>query len=295
MRISITLPATFTTCTLRELLEQRWLVPRKVRHFLRVRKNVQINQQAALFHFPVHAGDEITLFFEESDYVTPTILPGDRACVQVLYEDAQLIVIEKPPGMKTHPNQPDENQTLLNHLAAYLAPKQQMPYVVHRLDKETSGVILFAKNPFVLPIVSRMLEQKKIYRQYQALVAGNVQQATWTIDKPIGRHRHDRRKRVVDFHHGDTALTHVKRVAYFPENAQTALTCILETGRTHQIRVHLASEGLPIIGDPLYHPHPTGRLLLHAKQLTLQHPFTNERLTIDSQTTLWSEKTQDNQ
>ncbi|MFD2307038.1 RluA family pseudouridine synthase [Enterococcus termitis] len=286
MELSIQLPKNFKEQTVRELLEQEWLVPRKVRHFLRTRKNVSINGETALFHFPVKSGDIVTLQFESEDYPTPTILSGHASTIEVLFEDEHLIILNKPVGMKTHPNQPDENDTLLNHLAAYLAPKNQLPYVVHRLDKETSGAILFAKNPFVLPILGRLLESKQIYRRYQAVVSGELKESL-TIRKKIGRDRHDRRKRVIDERRGDIAITHVEVDAYIKKSNQTAVYCVLDTGRTHQIRVHLASIGHLIIGDPLYHPKPVGRLMLHAYELHLIHPFTGENIVATAKPGLW--------
>lgn len=286
MELTIQIPKNFKEQTVRELLEQEWLVPRKVRHFLRTRKNVSINGEPALFHFPVKSGDIVTLRFEAEDYPTPTILSGNKANVDVLFEDEHLIILNKPIGMKTHPNQPNENETLLNHLAAYLAPKKQFPYVVHRLDKETSGAILFAKNPFVLPILGRLLESKQIYRRYQAVVSGQVKESI-TIQKKIGRDRHDRRKRVIDERRGDAAVTHVNVDSYVKKANYTTVYCVLETGRTHQIRVHLASLGHPIIGDPLYHPKPVGRLLLHAYELHLIHPFTGEMIVAVAEPSLW--------
>ncbi|MBO0441786.1 RluA family pseudouridine synthase [Candidatus Enterococcus ikei] len=286
MELSIQLPKNFKKQTVRELLEQEWLVPRKVRHFLRTRKNVSINGEPALFHFFVKSGDVITLQFEPEDYPTPTILLGNESNVNVLFEDEHVIILNKPIGMKTHPNQPDENDTLLNHLAAYLAPKNQIPYVVHRLDKETSGAILFAKNPFVLPILGRLLESKQIYRRYQAVVSGHLKESL-IIRKKIGRDRHDRRKRVVDERRGDMAVTHVDVDSYVKKSNQTTVYCVLETGRTHQIRVHLKSIGHPIIGDPLYHPKPIGRLMLHAYELHLTHPFTRESIVAIAEPGLW--------
>ncbi|ALS02649.1 RNA pseudouridine synthase [Enterococcus silesiacus] len=286
MELSIQLPKNFKEQTVRELLEQEWLVPRKVRHFLRTRKNVVVNGEPALFHFSVRSGDTITLQFEPEDYPIPTILLGNKANIDVLFEDEHLIILNKPIGMKTHPNQPDENDTLLNHLAAYLVPKNQIPYVVHRLDKETSGAILFAKNPFVLPILGRLLESKQIYRRYQAVVSGHLKESL-TIRKKIGRDRHDRRKRVVDERHGDMAITHVDIASYVKKTNQTTVYCVLETGRTHQIRVHLASIGHPIVGDPLYHPKPNGRLMLHAYELHLFHPFTGEAIVAVAEPSLW--------
>lgn len=284
MEITITLPDTQPTTTIRELLEQEWLVPRKVRHFLRIRKNVWINQEPALFHFEVHAGDHITLRFEETDYQYQEVQLGKSSFVQPLYEDDHLLIVNKPAGMKTHPNEPTENDTLLNHLAAYLKKKEQRPYVVHRLDKETSGAILFAKNPFVLPILGRMLEQKKIYRRYQALVWGTIKEDLILKDK-IGRDRHDRRKRVVDPHKGQTALTHVSVDQVV--NGQTQVYCVLETGRTHQIRVHLSHIGHPIVGDPLYQTRPANRLMLHALELHMSHPFTQETIVAKTLLGLW--------
>ncbi|EOS7925834.1 RluA family pseudouridine synthase [Enterococcus hirae] len=284
MEITITLPDTQPTTTIRELLEQEWLVPRKVRHFLRIRKNVWINQEPALFHFEVHAGDHITLRFEETDYQYQEVQLGKSSFVQPLYEDDHLLIVNKPAGMKTHPNEPTENDTLLNHLAAYLKKKKQRPYVVHRLDKETSGAILFAKNPFVLPILGRMLEQKKIYRRYQALVWGTIKEDLILKDK-IGRDRHDRRKRVVDPHKGQTALTHVSVDQVV--NGQTQVYCVLETGRTHQIRVHLSHIGHPIVGDPLYQTRSANRLMLHALELHMSHPFTQETIVAKALPGLW--------
>ncbi|MGM9902668.1 23S rRNA pseudouridine synthase D [Enterococcus sp. 10A9_DIV0425] len=284
MEIMITLPESHPTKTIRELLENEWLVPRKVRHFLRVRKNVWINQKPALFHNEAKAGDQITLHFEETDYHYQEVQLGDPQKIDVLYEDEYLIIVNKPVGMKTHPNEPTEKATLLNHLAAYLATKEQRPYVVHRLDKETSGAVLFAKHPFVLPILGRMLEQKMIYRRYQAVVWGILKRDQTIIDK-IGRDRHDRRKRIVDPKNGQYAVTHVHVAEQLAD--QTRIYCVLDTGRTHQIRVHLAHQGHPIVGDPLYQQRPGKRLMLHALELHMQHPFTQEQIVAVAQPGLW--------
>lgn len=284
MDFTLTLPSTQQTMTLRELLEKEWLVPRKVRHFLRTRKDVQLNGEVAMFHQEVQAGDIITLHLEDSDYSYQEIHLGNAAIVDVLYEDAHLIIINKPVGIKTHPNQPDETDTLLNHLAAYLQDQNQRPHVVHRLDKETSGAILFAKNPFVLPILGRLLEQKLIYRRYQAIVHGQLKKDC-VINKKIGRDRHDRRKRVIDEKHGQHAITKVT-IDQIKHN-QTFLYCVLETGRTHQIRVHLASLGHPLIGDPLYQNKKENRLMLHAIEMHFTHPFTKEQMMATATPGLW--------
>jgi len=284
MEYTMTLPENHPPMPLRDLLEQEWLVPRKVRHFLRTRKNVAVNQQPAMFHQEVRGGDQITLIIEDSDYSYQPIQLGQADKVDVLFEDEHLLVLNKPAGVTTHSNQPLEADTLLNDAAAYLAPKQQQPYVVHRLDKETSGVVLFAKNPLVLPILGRMLENKQIFRRYQATVLGKLTQDQ-TIAKKIGRDRHDRRKRIIDPRNGQSAVTHVT-IAHAQQKT-TNVYCVLETGRTHQIRVHLASIGHPVVGDPLYQNKPAPRLLLHGYELHLEHPFTKEQLVIIAQPGLW--------
>lgn len=286
MKFTITLPLNFSEMSIQDLLENKWFVPRKIRHFIRTRKGILVNGEARPFHSLVKAGDTITIMLEMSDYPKRAIRLGNASKIDVLYEDEHLIIVNKPYGMKTHPNQPEEQDTLLNHLADYLAPETQ-PHVVHRLDQDTSGAILFAKNPFVLPILGHLLEQKNIYRRYQALVHGLLTQER-TINQKIGRDRHDRQKRRIDNKNGKPAITHVtvaKDIAV--KSNQSAIFCQLETGRTHQIRVHLASIGHPLVGDPLYSKHPKGRLMLHAYELTLDHPFTGQSISVRALPGLW--------
>ena len=279
MQLTITLPSSTAPITIRELLETQWLIPRKVRHFLRTRKNVLKNGEPIMFHELVQGGDAITLIFEDSDYPIPNIQLGMSQNVDVLWEDNHLIIVNKPAGQKTHPNQPEETGTLINDVAAYLNNKNQIPYVVHRLDKETSGAIVFAKNPIILPVLGRLLEQKGIKRYYEAEVSGLLNKQFFTIDKPIGRHRHDRRKRIIDTNHGAKAITHVTLLKTLSDSS--IIECELDTGRTHQIRVHLNSIHHPIVGDPLYNPTSKApRLQLHAKRLSLIHPFTNEKINV---------------
>ena len=178
--------------------------------------------------------------------------------------------------MKTHANQPDEI-ALLNHVSTYVG---KTCYVVHRLDKETSGALVFAKNPFVLPVLNRLLEDKKIQRDYWALILGNLPKKQLVYKDKLGRDRHDRRKRIVDPRKGLYAETHVTSLKTFKRTS--LVNCQLQTGRTHQIRVHLSHHGHPIVGDPLYNPERAPRLMLHAHRLRLTHPFTLEKIQVEA-------------
>ncbi len=256
--------------TVKQFLEEQLLIPRKIRHFLRTKKNISINQKQVHWNEMVKPGDICQLTFDEEDYPTKEILWGNPDLVQEVYQDQHLIVVNKPEGMKTHGNQPDEI-ALLNHVSAYV---EQTCYVVHRLDMETSGLVLFAKNPFILPILNRLLEKKEIAREYWALVEGQVGSKELIFQDKIGRDRHDRRKRVLDPKNGQYAETQLSRLKQFP-NKTSLVRCKLKTGRTHQIRVHLSHHKHPILGDPLYNSKSkTSRLMLHAFRLSFTHPLT---------------------
>ena len=275
MQFTFTLPSSLPQMTVKELLEEQLLIPRKIRHFLRTKKNILINQKQVHWNEIVKPGDICQLTFDEEDYPTKEILWGNPDLVQEVYQDQHLIIVNKPEGMKTHGNQPDEI-ALLNHVSAYVG---QTCYVVHRLDMETSGLVLFAKNPFILPILNRLLEKKEIAREYWALVEGQVGSKELIFRDKIGRDRHDRRKRVVDAKSGQYAETQVRRLKQFL-NKTSLVRCKLKTGRTHQIRVHLSHHKHPILGDPLYNSRSkAGRLMLHAFRLSFTHPLTLEKLS----------------
>ncbi|WP_001160827.1 RluA family pseudouridine synthase [Streptococcus oralis] len=275
MQFTFTLPSSLPQMTVKQFLEEQLLIPRKIRHFLRTKKNILINQKQVHWNEMVKPGDICQLTFDEEDYPTKEILLGNPDLVQEIYQDQHLIIVNKPEGMKTHGNQPDEI-ALLNHVSAYIG---QTCYVVHRLDMETSGLVLFAKNPFILPILNRLLEKKEIAREYWALVEGQVGNKELIFRDKIGRDRHDRRKRVIDSKSGQYAETHVSRLKQFP-NKTSLVRCKLKTGRTHQIRVHLSHHKHPILGDPLYNSKSkTNRLMLHAFRLSFTHPLTLEQLS----------------
>ncbi|HEP1832810.1 TPA: RluA family pseudouridine synthase [Streptococcus suis] len=276
MKIDIRIPQAFPQLTVKEALEDYFLIPRKIRHFLRTKKQVRVNGELINWQSPITAGDLLELTFDQEDYPEKSIPLGQANLVEELYQDEHLIIVNKPEGMKTHGNEPTEI-ALLNHVSAYVG---QTCYVVHRLDMETSGAILFAKNPFILPILNRLLEDKVIYRDYLALCQGQLKKTDWTITDKIGRDRHDRRKRVVDNRKGQTALTQVRRLKTLGKSS--LVSCRLLTGRTHQIRVHLAHHGHALIGDPLYSRVAAPRLMLHAQKLSLTHPLTLKEISVEA-------------
>jgi 23S rRNA pseudouridine1911/1915/1917 synthase len=276
MNFTIILPKNAKSTSLTDLLETVWLVPRKQRHFLRTRKGLSVNGHVATdWSMTVGPGDTVGLTFEASDFAVKEVPFGNANLVDVLYEDDHLIIVNKPEGMKTHANDASEIG-LLNHVSAYCG---RTCFVVHRLDTDTSGAILFAKNPFVLPVLNQMLDMRQIHRKYFALCQGHFNRKTFTINQPLGRDRHDRRKQVVT-PSGKRAVTHVSLVRSIDQN--DLIECVLDTGRTHQIRVHVSHAGHPIIGDPLYGKVSGPRLMLHAYQLSLVHPFSKEEIVVEA-------------
>ncbi len=277
MEFNFVLPEDFETQRVAQLLEELWLVPRKQRYFLREKKHFLLNGMPLTdFDRLVKKDDEIRLIFDDDDFSDLTVKMGKAELAEIPYEDEHLVIANKPEGMKTHGNSPDE-LALQNHVAAAVG---QSVFVVHRLDVATSGAVLFAKNQFVLPVLSRMFEQNAIHREYLALVQGKFNQNTLTIDQPIGRDRHDKRKQIVS-KSGKRAITHLTKLSDFKKNS--LVKCLLDTGRTHQIRVHLSAAGHSIVGDSLYgNDNNEPRLMLHAHKIILQQPFSNKLLEISA-------------
>lgn len=261
--------------TIRQLL-QKWLLPKKWIHFFRIQQDVLINGKYHSFNTIVQDQDVITLKFDFPPRSDQHYLPGSDS-IDVVYEDDDIIVVDKTAGKKTHPNRDFETDSLMNDVETYL--KDGHPYMVHRIDMETSGLVLIAKTPYLVPIFNRQLSSKTLHREYLAVVdllKPIPQQGE--INLPIGQDPDDVRKRRIDSN-GLSALTEFEVVQ---KNEHFALLKLnLLTGRTHQLRVHLAHMGWPIVNDPLYNPNQkTGKLLLFAHQLTFQEPFTDDRKII---------------
>ena len=204
--------------------------------------------------------------------------------LDIVYEDDDLMVINKPSGMVVHPAPGHYTGTLVNALLFYLnkgATTNLRPGIVHRLDKDTSGLMLVAKNDEILDKLSEMISKKEVERKYLAIVDGLIKHDTGTIDAPIGRDINDRQKMAVTDQNAKEAVTHFKVLERFKNN--TLLECILETGRTHQIRVHLAYIGYPVTNDPAYNKKKSTEFgqMLHSYSLKLKHPRTNKELKFE--------------
>lgn len=256
--------------TIRELLK-KWLVPKKWQHFLRIQKDILINDHYQPFNTIVKKNDIITINFNFPPRTDQHYLPGNDP-VDVVYEDDDIIVVNKRAGKKTHPNKELEHDSLMNDVETYL--KNNHPYMVHRIDMETSGLVLISKTPYLVPIFNRQLSSKTLHREYLAVV--NLDQPIsdkGTINLPIGQDPTDVRKRMVT----SSGLNAVTKYKVLQKNDHYALLQLnLLTGRTHQLRVHLAHNGWPIVNDPLYNPHDKdGELLLFAHKLIFQQPFSN--------------------
>lgn len=232
--------------------------------------------------FKLSAGDsvEITLPAPVSTHVEAQDID-----INIVYEDADVAVVFKPSGMVVHPAAGNPDGTLVNALLAKLdglsgIGGELRPGIVHRIDKDTSGLLLIAKNDLAHVALSEQIAAHTVHRAYMAIVQGRFKEPTGTVEGPIGRHPVDRKKMAI-VANGKEAVTHWSVIEEL--RGAALIECRLTTGRTHQIRVHMASIGHPLLGDPVYGPkkmpHPvTGGQLLHAYQIGFRHPRTGKEL-----------------
>lgn len=274
----ITVPLEWDGKTIADIFRNIWEAPKKLTHSFRMENKVLINGEAANWNSPLSHGSKLQckLFEDEKIAIVPNHIDID-----ILFEDEHVLVINKPPGMNTHPNELKSDQsTLVNAVQFYMQTKGEIRNIrqIHRLDRDTSGAILFAKHALVGAILDNMLEKREIKRTYIALVHGVVKQRKGTIKAPIGRDRHHATKRRVS-QTGQDALTHYIVLKVDQDKQQSYLKCWLDTGRTHQIRVHLSHFGHPLVGDVLYGGKPVfKRQALHAAKLEFLHPFTQDKV-----------------
>lgn len=245
--------------------------------------NITVNGKTEKAKYKVKSGDLIRL--EEPETKTLELRP-ENIPLDIVYEDDDVIVINKPQGMVVHPAPGHDEHTLVNALL-YHCPLSTIngtfrPGIVHRIDKDTSGLLMVAKNDKSHRSLAKQLKDKTNIREYVALVHGRIAEDEGTINAPIGRSLKDRKKQAV-VKDGRNAVTHFEVLKRYRN--YTLVKCILETGRTHQIRVHMKYIGHPLVGDPLYGPKKTIKgngQFLHAGKLGFVHPTTGKLLVFEA-------------
>lgn len=240
--------------------------------------SVTVDGTGRFLNQPLSAGEQLVIRLNETESsgkIPPVNLPLD-----IVYEDEDLLVINKPAGMPIHPSMNNYTNSMANGLAWYYA-QQGKPFIfrcINRLDRDTSGLTLVAKNLLSSCILSQKAQEKAICREYRAIVRGHICPENGTIDAPLVRRPGSIIEREVDFERGEKAVTHYHLLE--EANGHSLISLRLETGRTHQIRVHMKYIGYPLIGDYLYNPDTEwiGRQALHSCRLAFVHPVTGEEL-----------------
>ena len=260
---------------------------------------VTLNGKPLKKNYKTTPGDllEITLPDPEPVDVVPQNIPLD-----VVYEDSDVIVVNKPVGMVVHPAPGHPDGTLVNALLYHCGDSlsgingELRPGIVHRIDRDTSGLIIAAKNDKAHLALAEQLQDHSLARVYEAIAVGGFREDEGTVDAPIGRHPVDRKRMAIDPRNGRNAVTHWKVLERFPHGF-THIQCQLETGRTHQIRVHMASINHPLLGDVVYgnkKPYPgLAGQCLHARKLRFVHPSTGQAVEVECPLPEWFQNTLD--
>lgn len=247
--------------------------------------NVTVNGKAASKSYKMHEGDTVWVYIPE-----PAVLSAQPQDIplNIVYEDDDLLVVDKPKGMVVHPAAGNPDGTLVNALMYHCEGRLSgingviRPGIVHRIDKNTSGLLMVAKNDASHNFLAQQIKEHTFTREYRAIICGSFREESGTIDAPIGRHRKDRKKMCVTEQNSKHAVTHYYTLERF--SGYSLVRFVLETGRTHQIRVHCAYMGHPVMGDDVY-----GRAVkyfegqcLHACKLGFIHPKTGEYMEFES-------------
>ncbi|MEW9669048.1 RluA family pseudouridine synthase [Ammoniphilus sp. 3BR4] len=276
----IVVPPQWNSWTIEKLLKENWQVPKGLLHQWRMDKSVKVNGETLHWNSVLEENYrlQIHLFKEEEYGVRPEPLP-----IEPIFEDEHLLIVNKPANMDTHPNQAGQGGTIANAVAFHWQSQGLSAKVrhIHRLDRDTTGGVVFAKHALSGAILDRMLTSRAIKRTYAAFAHGLLKQKKGTVNAPIGRDRHhSTRRRVSD--RGDEAITHYQLLKLYGHHRISQLELQLETGRTHQIRVHMSHIGHPLLGDTLYGGQSNlfPRQALHAARIQLPHPLTSEALDL---------------
>ena len=256
--------------------------------------NILVNGQKKKISYKVQIGDNIEINIPEAK---ETSIKAENIPVEVVYEDNDIIVVNKPKGMVVHPANGNPDGTLVNAIMAMCKGSlsgiggEIRPGIVHRLDKDTSGLLIVAKNDLAHINMSNQIKDRQVKKIYIALVKGNINENEATINMPIGRSTKDRKKMAVR-KEGKEAVTHFKVLKRYKD--YTLLKVKIDTGRTHQIRVHMAEIGHPVVGDMVYskgkNEFGVEGQMLHAQSLDFKHPITGKEMHLEAKLPEYFEK-----
>jgi len=251
-------------------------------------KKITVNGRPVKSNYRLKPGDEIVINVPEPEKIE---IKPEKIDIEILYEDEDILVVNKPKGMVVHPAFGNYSGTLVNAIMEYCGDRLSdingviRPGIVHRIDKDTSGVLVIAKNNAAHEFLSAKLKKHDINRVYVAVVEGVIKDECGMIDAPIGRHPVERKKMAVNTKNGRRAITHFRVLERFKENTYVELK--LETGRTHQIRVHMSFIGHPVVGDKVYgrkkQKYNIEGQALHAKLLGFEHPTTGRYVEFEAE------------
>ncbi|WP_072449569.1 RluA family pseudouridine synthase [Blautia sp. Marseille-P3201T] len=265
-------------CTVGDFLKQKGFSRQIIIQLKKTSQGILVNNQWAYVRTPLRTNDILTLrLLEEapSENIVPVSLPLD-----IIYEDEDILLINKPADMPVHPSINNYDNTLANGIAHYYK-MQGETFVfrcINRLDRDTTGLLIIAKNALSASILSNQMKRREIHRTYLAVVSGNPKKDTDTITAPIARKENSAIERCIDFQNGEQAVTHYQLITSREDYSLLKLS--LETGRTHQIRVHMKYIGNPLLGDYLYNPDfsKIQRVALHSYRLNFIHPITEKTM-----------------
>lgn len=284
--ITYTINEAFQGNTILQFLKKHLYTDKTIINLKKTPEGILLNGTWAYVNQKISAGDILVVKILETAS-SENILP-ENSDIDIVYEDEDILVVNKPANMPVHPSQNHYTGTLANAVAGYFAA-QNNPFVfrcVNRLDRDTTGLTILCKHQLASGILSNMVSERLIKRTYLAICSddGSLPE-TGTIDAPIARKEGSTIERIVNFEHGERAVTHYKRVFHHADRGISLIQLQLETGRTHQIRVHMSSIGHPLMGDDLYGGDCSliGRQALHSFSLKFTHPVTLEEMYFEQE------------
>ena len=267
--------------TIHDFLKSQGFSSQNIIELKKMNRSILVNNEWMYVNYRLQKGDNLLIHIQENSS-NEKILPIDLP-FPILYEDEDIVIIDKPANMPSHPSQNNYDNTLANAAAFYYEKIQNIPFTfrcINRLDKDTTGLTILAKNMYSASILAGQMQRRKIKRLYLAILDGTLEKKYGTIQLPIGRKPGSTIERQIDLLHGETAITHYYQLQSLKTYTLAAFQ--LETGRTHQIRVHMSSMNAPLIGDSLYNTKDSAyalpRQALHAYRIRFTHPVTKKTM-----------------